>query len=613
MKTSKFVKIDNNILLEYIYNDNNIYAEDFSILENRRDNDSRQFVSSNPNLLNTIDYQLTEVDLLSRKFAKVDLELYKYIQEKKYNGSKFIRYDSLRVHLASSYVFNEYKGFSLSLYTLDSLNEKNIYLSNFFYDVTDVNNSNIFQYNSSPLKYMEKTWDKFIEIQFPSPYIVSLQLDTNNVPLSDSINYYLNDTGISTTAPIIIDFRFINDIQVTNNIKEYYLSDDVTTSFPNVPDFENLSVYINESSNGDFFEICGIYNGTTAGFQTFINDSYKLGMKYRVEYTVTTYEENIQRRSLVFSVDDNFSEPIEFRPIFKNTTTTGIIDVELRLIDVVDDSIVYRKGSYGLKPSQVSKYSANLTKINISNAVKPKIYNSRSTVAPQSNIYGNAQVRLETVKVLYPILVDTNKVIAKTDSVQVGKDLWRGLGKTRLVIYPFDNIVKFTLAKNVSDSDTNIDKVEYFDLSNASEINLVFKSNVTEVKCSLYRSGDIVDLSKGMVIFKIPQSKILDLRNIYKSKINTFYITIKNNNNEVFSIYSGTFIIFDDINNVTNVNDTITKEIGSYIISTGNENQTATVTVQQQTIDTIKNNSNIVYPTDSSGNITIGSDGNVVK
>lgn len=602
MRTSKYVKVDPNILLEYIYNDDNIYAEDYFILLNRR-NDTRQFLSSNVNLLNIADYQLTEVDVLANKYAKLDYTLYPYIQAVPYNGSKFIRYDSLRIHFPSSYVFNEYKGFALDIYTLDSLNDKNIYLSKFFFDITNVDSLNLFEYNATPLSYMEKTWDKFIEIQFPSPYVVSLQIDENNTPLSDSINSHLDDIGISTTSPILIDFKFILDIQTVNSVKQYYLSDDISTSFPNVPDFENLSVSIVDSPNGDFYEICGLYNGTTSGFSTFINDSFKLGIRYRVEYTVTTYEENIKKRGLVYSVNENFGEPIEYRPIFKNTTTTAMIDVELRLIDMVDDSIIYRRGSYSMLPNEVSKFSANLTKININNAIKPKIYNTRITSSPMSNIYGNAQVRLETVKVLYPVLIENNKVIAKSDNVQVGKDIWRGMGKTRIVIMPFDNIIKFTIAKNVSDSNDNINNVEYFDMSNASEVSLVFKSTVSEVKCNIYRNGDIVDLSKGMLIFKIPQSKITDIRNIYNSKVNTFYITIRNNNNETFSIYSGTFIMFDDINNINNINDTINAEVESYIITSNTEVPTATITLQNTIFET-------TTTTTTNPNITITNNGN---
>jgi acetamidase/formamidase len=82
------------------------------------------------------------------------------------------------------------------------------------------------------------------------------------------------------------------------------------------------------------------------------------------------------------TVTDNFNETIEYRPIIKYSTTTAIIDVEMRLIDAVDDSYIIRRASYGMLQDEVSKYSLRLMKINLSNAAKPKIYNIKNAINP---------------------------------------------------------------------------------------------------------------------------------------------------------------------------------------------------------------------------------------
>ena len=79
---------------------------------------------------------------------------------------------------------------------------------------------------------------------------------------------------------------------------------------------------------------------------------------------------------------DDFNESIEYRPIIKYSTTTAVIDVEMRMIDAVDDSYIVRKASYGMLQDEVSKYSLRLSKINLKNAFKPKVYNIKNAINP---------------------------------------------------------------------------------------------------------------------------------------------------------------------------------------------------------------------------------------
>ena len=256
-----------------------------------------------------------------------------------------------------------------------------------------------------------------------SPSEISSQLE-NGIPKENSINYNLTDNiGLSSTAPIFIDFHFITNIQTINSVKSYLLSANNTTSIPQSPEFERLGLVIQHSPNGDFFEIYGIYNDTIYGFKKFIDDSFTLDRNYYVQYDITLYEQNIRGKTTTITVTDNFNETIEYRPIIKYSSTTAIIDVEMRLIDSVDDSTIIRRASYGMLQDEVAKYSLNLTKINLANASKPKIYNIKSPEG--AGIFGNSgntamgksQIILEPIKINYTVLSDRFNVYPNSETL----------------------------------------------------------------------------------------------------------------------------------------------------------------------------------------------------
>lgn len=593
MKTSKYIKVDNNVLIEYIYDDNNNVSENYQIVTDKRTGDSL-FLSTTAAYKNTLGNQLYNVDPIQNKNTKIDLSKYNFLQVKDYAGTTFVRYDVIRFYLPNNYVFNEYKGFKVKAYVYDYDNTNLITLSNYFFDITDTNTITDLDFINPPLLFQEKLWGKAITIQIPSPYILGLQRDSG-VPKSNSINQSLSADGVSLSSPIFLDFSFITKKETVNNEVQYFLDNERTVSFPQVPDFQNLAVMVKPSDEGDFFEVFGIYNSNQGEFVKFMNDSYKLGNRYFIQYIITVFEENIKGKTNTFNITENFDEVVEFRPIIKFSTTTAIIDVEMRLINQVDESQIVRRASYGMLQDEVAKYSLNLSKINISNAYKPKIYNTRTAVSNENSLllgkmggFGGSNLKIETVKVPFPVFIEKNNVLAKSESVEYGKDMWKGIGKLRLVIYPFDNIIKFVIAKSVTPSNnmtasatTNVASVEYFDLNGAKDVNLVFKNTKNEIICSLYRQGNEVDLTTGTVIFKLAAKDIQTIRNIYQTKVNTFYIVVTNSNGEKTPIYSGTFIMFDDIANVIGINDQVNNDVKSSIKKDTSIVETAVITQQE--------------------------------
>jgi hypothetical protein len=585
-KISKYIKVDKNILLEYIYNDSNLNTEDYKILIDSK-NSLRSYISGDSSLSgNVLKNQLFPIDTVINKYTPVDSDYYSTLQTKSYSSGQPIRFDTIKLHIPINWTFGEYFGFYIRVYSYDRTNNLTFNISNFYFDMTKIDQQPLLNFSTPPLLFQETLWGKNISIDIPSPYSLSRQF-TDGYPTVSSINSYLTDgLGLSETSPVFIEFRFIERIETINTRTNYLLGERYEISVPQVPEFENLGVKIQHSNVGDYFEIYGIYNGTLGEFSNFIDDSDYKGVKYTVQYDVTLFEQNIRGKTTTFIVNNNFNESIEWRPIVKSSTTTAVIDVEMKLIDTQSGTSILRRASYGILQDEVSKYSLNMTKINLSNANKPKIYNVKNSVdfsllgssnsmGQLNNVYGKGEnkgisvyktkdggnvnngngifgggnVQIQEVKVPYPVLIDKFNIISKSDNAIISNNTFYGIGKMQILIYPFDNIVKFIVADGTNS------QPNYLDLTNFTEIRLTFKNDTKTVDIPLFvESGDI-NLKLGQLIFKISESKYNDIKNIYQVN-NLFYIIGSNGyNNNV--IYTGLFKIYDSITNVQDLNNEV--------------------------------------------------------
>jgi hypothetical protein len=619
-KVSKFTKVDKNILVEYIYDDENNISEGYDVLVNTKDRKQSYLAVDTSGTNNTKGNSLFKLDNLSNKYGKIDTSYYTFLSIRNYSTGQPLRHDTLRIHLPINWTFGEYLGFNVRVFAYDTLNQQTYDLSNFYFDMTDVSQSYLLNFTSPPLLFQEKLWGKNLNIEIPSLSAVASQR-VNNRPKENSVNANLTSgAGLSLTIPIFIDFQFITNIQTINSISTYILGPKVSISIPQSPEFENLGLMVEHSVNGDFFEIYGMYNKTLAGFNQFIIDSYNSGNRYYVQYSITTYEQNVRGKTVTAIVTENFNETIEFRPIIKYSTTTAIIDVEMRLIDAVDDTYIIRRASYGMLQDEVSRYSLNLIKINLANANKPKIYNIKNSIDPSlvglSNSMGSIKIgsqqrripiapgptppptastilnndpnnpysstnilptgssiaqdnnlasnqlsslyipsavsmdsssSIETVKVPFPVLVDKFNIMSRSDSAIMGGEKFYSNGQIMIMINPFDNIFKFSIA---SGSPT---APKFFDLSGFSEIKFVIKNDNTLVTFPLFTASGDLNLKDGQIVFKITQNKIQDIKKVYSSKVNVFYIVGTSGGSE-FVIYSGIFEIFDSLSNVDQLN-----------------------------------------------------------
>lgn len=171
MRTSKFLNLNENVLLEWIYDDDNLLIEDYKIVVNTL---SEQHNFINANATNTIvsstnniqSKNLIEVNEENNRWGYMDENAYPFLQVSSFAGNVPQRYDIARVHFPVSYTFDDKLGFMLSVSVLDSSGKKRYLLSDFFFDNSDTSMS--LDLTAPPFLYRDVLWGKYKDILVPS-------------------------------------------------------------------------------------------------------------------------------------------------------------------------------------------------------------------------------------------------------------------------------------------------------------------------------------------------------------------------------------------------------------------------------------------------------------
>ncbi len=545
---SIFKKVNRDILIEWIYDSNNTIVEPYKVVLDTR-NGIRSYVGGDSSVTNNdITNQFIYTDVVTGKYTKLNPEDQSFLIVKDYTPSVGVRHDILKIYLPSNFEFGEHQGVYIRTYSFDFRNKKFFELSNFFFDGTDNQKLYLIDGFTPPKLYQDKTWDKFIQINIPSVGAVSQQRENGEV-LEDSINSNLtNGLGLSITAPIFVDFSFISKITQIGSVKTYITSQKYTTQFPQTFGTEPLTLVVEESPDGDYFEIYPTYEGSFSNFVEFIETSRDINKFYYVEYILTLFEENVKGRPItIVTRDEDLNNKVEWRPLIKYSSTKAILDVEMRLINEVDGSIGVRKAAYGIKSDQLSKYLINLKKINVSGVYKPKIYNKNQNSLFRIDELGKRDQPENRLKVPVPTLKQLENVVAFSEAglntiSNVKIDNYHSIGKLKIGIKPFDNILRFHLATKKGTS------LEFIDLTNCQELKIIFKNSTNSYEFSQYlneRSAPKI----GVCQFRIPESKFLDIKKLKTGIGSIFYITTTNQG-VMTILYAGLFSILDTSINI---------------------------------------------------------------
>lgn len=577
---SKFLNVNQDTLIEWIFDSNNYISENYNVLTNI-DEKTKSFLSTQN--LNKVQNTLFPVDKSINKYTKVDFEKFNFLQKQNYFTSN-VPYNTIKINFPSTFDFEEeeYEGFFIEIYTYDFYDKNIVPFSRFFYDDKDPKRQ--FQLNlRDPFLFNGKEWSKYFEIKIPDlEYVANQRItddDGTNRPIQNTINYELTEgKGLSLNSPIFIRFGFIKSSETTFGIKYYRLGDIFKISIPKVPEYQDLNAAIKESDQGDFFEIYGEWEGSNENLDDFVERLEFQGQKINIEYDVSLYEENILQRTQTFIINENFSQKIIYRPVITFSNTTAIIDVTMRIKNVINNTTITRKSSVGLMGNDLLKYGNKLSRIELSKSTKPKIYNIKlgssgfldkfsntkllkdsKNVSLRSNL-SSSITNEQLQKVTFPVLTDRYQILVKSsnNSNNRNNNNYKPNGTLEIIITPYDNVIKFVIGKKVSGG--NIEPQNLTDISKNSKLLLSFKSDSKSFDKNVYYESNDNDFKNGIVVFKIEESDLNIINKIYE-KSKKFFITIYNEDTGTKQmLYSGNFVLYDDIQFTTFGSSSSTEE-----------------------------------------------------
>ena len=133
MNSKQYQKVNKDVLIEWLYDDNNTISEPYKILSNQRDL-TRQYLASDTTITkNNLANQFFKVDVYGDRYAKVDTEKYPFLTTEELVDQDPIIHDRVTIYLPSNWSFGEYQGVHLRLYTYDSTNKQICELSSFYF------------------------------------------------------------------------------------------------------------------------------------------------------------------------------------------------------------------------------------------------------------------------------------------------------------------------------------------------------------------------------------------------------------------------------------------------------------------------------------------------
>lgn len=552
-KISKFIKINDKTLMEWVFDNEQYVSENYKVVTNLNENKKRNFLSTTN--INNKEHSLFKLDSVLKKYAVINTSKYNFLQEQDY-GSSPVQYDTVRLYFPTTYnfLFEGYVGLYLKIFSYGYYNKEIYELSNIFFDSTLTTSSGLTNL-AIPFMYDEQQWGKYYEFKIPSVDYLSNQRNissTGNTVWENSINDNLTlGEGLSQTSPIFVDFSYLNSKETVLGSTYYYASESHRTSFPKSPEYNTLAVNITESTEGDFFEIYGMYVGSRENLDNFIREMENKGRSIRIEYDIYLYEENLQTNLQTVSVTNDYTKKIYYRPILTISNTTAAIKVIMRVIDLVDMSTISRTSTIGLN-NNIQKYGKKLLSLNVQNLNKLKIYNAKPDEIVLGKDYFSGNVTTEIIKVNSPQLIEVGKIIINSPTSTTD---YKGTGLLNLIITPFDNIIQFRIAQIPTNSTTSFEQYDLSGILNNSEIVLIFKSDTESVEKYIYNEADN-DYQHGIINFKIVENDLSVLKKIYDKGYINFYLTILSNKVKTL-LYSGTFTFYEDITFVDSASSTV--------------------------------------------------------
>lgn len=446
--------------------------------------------------------------------------------------SNTVTYDTVRLHLRAGYSFaaRGYEGFLFQVAANRLSGVKN-YLTSIVY----LNSSSFEIQNPKPFIIGETMYSKFIEVKVPSlanmdPDFISWFFGSGQDALDPNSNYELI-------------YKSIESLDNSTGFDIISTTEEVAFTLPKEDQNQDLAAVVEEANDGDYFLLYGTKDGSISEFDKYIqNRQSTSGDDITVFHDIVVYEQITTYFDKTYEMSitqvENFDEPIPFRPVITNSSnaTAYNIDYTLRIYNESNNTQIVKKASY--TSYNVGKYGKKLQTVNLpgSNSIM-KVYNTLPNVLENRMIIENLATLPENQTRFVPTFIErmnivtgtTNVTIAGNEVVDSSEIKYKSDGESKLVLSPFDNYVKFKIAK--------LDGNDLISISLENVDAVVLNLGSIEIENSLNYAD--VELAEGEIMFKIEEKNATAAA---KNSGGTYMLSIKNGQDKTL-IHHGTYEI----------------------------------------------------------------------
>ena len=466
-------------------------------------------------------------------------------------------YDCIRIYIRKGYNFDDQSGFVLTEEIIDRNNNTITPIC-----VKYTKKEDNIKYLVHELRYSSDIYDRYIEY-----YVLKL---TSLHEINDNIKFFDSLPDLDTSR-IYMSLSLISEISETSRgqksitvplMEESGLNQTLLLSVESKT--EALGCQIQESSNGDYFEFYGTYNGG------YLSD-YVYSQTYEtvVLHSITMYEhlmsglnelEDVATKvtaNFTILQDSNFDRPLTYRPIVMNPNCEAITIEYIMKIDRRESfggSEIIRRAT--LTYTNPKKYSKKLSKINVdsseTNAIKVvnKIVNEKIVSSPNSTLsyqllsnykFNNYK---DTSSVIFK---NVNDILLKVDDSVVNSDKYYKQGElVKRITKSFDNYVEFKFY------DFGEEGVSEFNLFEADDSNYEYTLVLQSLTSSNVESKPLklefkpISTTNNSLMFYIPETQVTNLTSGELYIVKTNYITDSNSKKYVSNkttLYNGRYEI----------------------------------------------------------------------
>ena len=444
-----------------------------------------------------------------------------------------ITYDTVRLHLRSGFSFNArgYEGFLFQI-GVNRLSGVKNYLTS----IVHLNASSFEIQNPQPFILGETMYSKFVEVKVPS--LINMDAD-----FADWF-FGTGSDALDPTSNYEITYKLIESIDSSTGFTYINTAEEVAFTISKEDEFQDIAAVVEDANDGDYFKLYGTKDGSISNFDKYITDVQNTtGDDITVFHDIAVYEQISTFFDKTYEMSivqvENFDEFIPFRPIIQNASsaTAYNIDYTLRIYNETRNTQIVKRASF--TSYDIGKYGKKLQSLILpnSNSVM-KVYNTLPNVLENRQITENLSSLPSNQTRFVPTFIERMNVITGSTSVTIVDNeavdntqiKYYADGQSELVLSPFDNYIKFKIAK------MNGDDIIAISLESVDRVVL----NIGKIAIENTLDYDNVQLGEGEIMFKVDQKTI----NLLKTNEPGYALSIVNGLDKTL-IHYGTWSLLD--------------------------------------------------------------------